>query len=136
VGLRDLALPLIAGVSFGVYLVLIERGSQNLLIWPMVASRTAGTLMMLVYVVARRERILPGGKAWPFIILNGLLDVSGNGLYILAGQAGRMDVAAVLASLYPGSTVLLAWMLLHEKITRPQFVGILMALGAIILMTI
>ncbi len=136
VGLKDLALPLIAGVSFGVYLVLIDRGSQGLLVWPMVASRTAGTLTMLVYVLARRERLLPVRKAWPFIVLNGLLDVSGNGLYILAGQAGRMDVAAVLASLYPGSTVLLAWLLLHEKITRPQFVGILLALAAIILMTI
>jgi drug/metabolite transporter (DMT)-like permease len=134
--LKDLSLPLIAGVSFGVYLVLIHQGSQGQLIWPMVAARSAGVLTMLVYTLAGRKQFLPAGKAWPYMILNGVLDITGNGFYILAGQAGRMDVAAVLASLYPASTVLLAWLLLREKLNRLQFVGILAALGAIVLMTV
>jgi drug/metabolite transporter (DMT)-like permease len=136
VRLKDLALPLIAGISFGVYLILMDQGSQGQVLWPMVASRTAGTLTMLIYALVLHKPLLPAGKAWPFIALNGLLDVSGNGLYILAAQAGRMDVSAVLASLYPASTVLLAWLVLREKINRSQFVGILAALGAILLMTL
>jgi drug/metabolite transporter (DMT)-like permease len=136
VRLADLALPLIAGATFGVYLVLIEQGSQDHLLWPLIASRTAGTLTMLLYTLIGRKQFLPQGKAWPFIFLNGLLDITGNGLYILAGQAGRMDVAAVLASLYPASTVLLASLFLHERLSRLQLAGILTALAAIVLMTV
>jgi drug/metabolite transporter (DMT)-like permease len=136
VRLADLALPLIAGAAFGVYLVLVEQGSQDHLLWPMIAARTAGTLTMLLYTLIGRRQFRPQGNVWPFILLNGLLDITGNGLYILAGQTGRMDVAAVLASLYPGSTVILAWLLLRERINRLQFFGILTALAAIVLMTV
>ena len=134
--LADLSLPLMAGVGFGVYLILIHRGSQTGLFWPMVASRSSGVLTMVIYTLVTRQPFLPAKTVWPLLILNGILDVSGNGLYILAGQAGRMDVAAVLASLYPASTVLLAGLILHERLNRLQLAGILTALAAIVLMTI
>ena len=134
--LADLSLPLIAGVSFGVYLILIHRGSQDGLFWPMVSSRLAGVATMMVYTLVTRQPFQPPKAVWPLLILNGVLDVTGNGLYILAGQAGRMDVAAVLASLYPASTVVLAGLILHERLSRLQLAGILAALAAIVLMTI
>lgn len=134
--LADLSLPLIAGVCFGVYFILIHRGSQYGLFWPMVSSRLSGVVTMMVYTLVTRQQFLPPKPVWPLLILNGLLDITGNGLYILAGQAGRMDVAAVLASLYPGSTVLLAGLFLHERLSRPQVMGVLTALVAIVLMTI
>lgn len=134
--LKDLLIPLIAGASFGGYLVLMHQGSQGLLIMPMVAARTAGTLLMLIYALVGRKPVAPPRNIWPLVLLNGFLDVGGNGLYILAGQAGRLDVAAVLASLYPGSTVLLAGLFLKEKVNRSQLIGILAALAAIVLMTI
>jgi drug/metabolite transporter (DMT)-like permease len=134
--LADLSLPLLAGVSFGVYLILYNRGSQTNLFLPLVASRLAGTLTMLLYALLTHQSLLPERAVWPMIALNGLLDITGNGLYVLAGQAGRMDVAAVLVSLYPGSTVLLASLFLHERLNRAQVAGILAALAAIVLMTI
>jgi drug/metabolite transporter (DMT)-like permease len=134
--LADLSLPLIAGISFGVYLILIHRGSQNGLFWPMVSSRFSGVVTMVVYTLVTRQPFLPSKPVWPLLVLNGILDISGNGLYILAGQAGRMDVAAVLASLYPASTVLLAGLFLHERLNRLQLAGILAALAAIVLMTV
>jgi drug/metabolite transporter (DMT)-like permease len=134
--LADLKLPLLSGVSFGIYLILIHAGSQNGLFWPMVSSRFAGVVTMTIFTLVTRQPFLPPKTVWPLVILNGLLDVSGNGLYILAGQAGRMDVAAVLVSLYPASTVLLAGMFLHERLNRLQVAGILAALTAIVLMTI
>jgi drug/metabolite transporter (DMT)-like permease len=135
VRLADLGLPLIAGVGFGVYLILIHRGSQVGLFWPMIASRSTGVLTMVVYMLVMRHSFVPARPAWSLFILNGLLDVTGNGFYILSGQAGRMDIAAVLASLYPGATVLLAGLFLHERLGRLQWAGILVALLAIVLMT-
>jgi drug/metabolite transporter (DMT)-like permease len=134
--LADVGLPLIAGISFGIYLILIHRGSQGSLFWPMVASRLAGTVTMVIYVLITRQSFLPPRGVWPLILLNGALDVTGNGLYILAGHAGRMDVAAVLASLYPGSTVVLAGLFLRERLSRAQTAGILTALAAIVLMSL
>jgi drug/metabolite transporter (DMT)-like permease len=134
--LADLSLPLLAGVGFGFYLILIHRGSQTGLFWPMVSARSAGVLTMIIYALVTRQPFRPVKTVWPLLILNGILDVSGNGLYILAGQTGRMDVAAVLASLYPASTVMLAGLILHERLSRLQFAGILVALAAIVLMTI
>jgi drug/metabolite transporter (DMT)-like permease len=133
--LVDLGLPLLAGAGFGVYLILIHLGSRSGFFWPLVSARSAGVLTMVIYTLVTRQQFLPAKAAWPLITLNGVLDVSGNGFYILAGQTGRMDVAAVLASLYPAITVLLAGLVLHERQTRLQLAGVLTALVAIVLMT-
>ncbi len=135
--LADLRLPLLSGIFFGLYFTFMERGTQETVLWPMIFSRSAGLLTITAYILLlRRGPLLPPPPLWPLVALNALLDIGGNGLYILSARAGRLDVAAVLGSLYPGSTVLLAWLLLHEKISRPQFIGILLAAAAILLMTI
>jgi drug/metabolite transporter (DMT)-like permease len=134
--LSDLRLPLFAGLCFGTYFVIMNQASSDAILWPMIASRSSGTLALVIFVLARRDswRVTP--SVWPLIALNGILDVGGNAFYILAGQTGRLDVAAVLGSLYPGATVILAWLVLNEKINLLQKLGILAALIAIVLMTV
>lgn len=136
--LSDLKLPLLAGIGFGVYFVIMhEATSGGATYWPMIASRSGGMFLISAYLlVSGSQWKLEDRSIWPLLTLNGILDVSGNLFFILAGQAGRLDVASVLSSLFPGGTVLLAWIFLKERLNRRQWVGILSALIAIVLMTI
>jgi uncharacterized membrane protein len=102
----------------------------------MFASRIGGVFIMVVFMLTRQKNWQVSRDAWPFIMLNGFLDIAGNGFYILTSQAGRLDVAAVLSSLYPAATVLLAAVLLKERVARSQAIGILLALTAIVFLTI
>ena len=134
----DLKLPLLSGSCLGVFLILMHTGSSHEMLWPMVAVRIGGlATLLLVLVSPLKARVQPtAALPWMIIALNALLDVVGNGSFILAGQAGRVDVAAVLSSLYPGATVFMAWLLLKEHISLVQFAGIVAALGAIVLLTL
>lgn len=136
--LSDLKLPLLAGIGFGSYFILMhEATSTGATVWPMVASRIGGTLLISVYMfITRVSWKVEDTSAWPMLTLNGILDVSGNVFFILAGQAGRLDVSAVLSSLFPGATVILAWIFLQERLSQHQWIGIVSALVAIVLMTI
>ena len=136
--LSDLKLPLLAGIGFGLYFVVMHQAtSAGATIWPMVASRSGGMILIAIYMlITRASWKVEDNSAWWLIIINGILDISGNLFFILAGQAGRLDVAAVLSSLFPGATVVLAWIFLKERLTRNQWVGIVSALIAIVLMTL
>lgn len=133
--LTDLKLPLLAGIGFGTYFVLMHEATSAATFWPMVISRCAGIALIAMVLMFRRESWKVNTGAWTMIVLNGILDVTGNIFFILAGQAGRLDVASVLSSLFPGATVLLAWIFLKERLSRNQWIGILSALVAIVLMT-
>lgn len=136
--LSDLKLPLLAGIGFGLYFVLMhEATSTGATVWPMVASRSGGMILITAYMlITSASWRVEDSSAWPMITINGILDISGNLFFILAGQSGRMDVAAVLSSLFPGATVMLAWIFLKERLSRNQWIGIASALAAIVLMTI
>jgi len=136
--LSDLKLPLLAGIGFGLYFVFMhEATNTGATIWPMVASRGGGLILITSYMLISRTSLkVEDSTVWPVIALNGVLDISGNVFFILASQMGRLDVAAVLSSLFPGATVMLARIFLKERLTRNQWIGIGSALVAIVLMTI
>ncbi|HSM69994.1 MAG TPA: EamA family transporter [Anaerolineales bacterium] len=136
--LADLRLPLLAGLGFAGYFIFLHRASygSDLIFTPMIISRTAGTVLILMVVLARRDSFVVPREAWPIVLTNATLDVGGNMFFILASQAGRLDVSAVLSSLYPGSTVILAWLFLKEKIFPKQITGIISALIAIVMFTL
>jgi len=80
------------------------------------------------------RRVLRGVLVWA--LLAAVLDTGGNMLFVGATLWGRLDVAAVLASLYPASTILLAAWRLHEKPTRRQVVGMAAAVVAVVMITL
>ena len=132
----DLRLPLISGFFFGLYFIALHEATQRAFFWPISGSRLTGVLVLGVIALLARRPAMPPRNLWGMVILNGLLDVSGNAFYALAARTGRLDVAAVLGALYPASTVLLAWIFLKEKISVIQTVGILFAFAAIVLFTL
>jgi drug/metabolite transporter (DMT)-like permease len=134
--LSDLRLPLLAGLGFGGYFVLMNLATREATLWPMLAARSSGLAMVGLFIALRREGLSIQRAALPAVAISGILDIGGNFFYILAGRAGRMDVAAVLSALYPAFTVILAWLLLGERLAKRQTLGVFLALSAIILLTI
>ena len=132
----ELRQPAIAGIAFGAFFIFIERASQTALLWPLIAVRIVSVSTMLGYALLTRQDWIPKRESIVPLLLSSLLDTFGNAFYALSARTGRLDVAAVLGALYPGATVLLAWVFLKEKISRVQTIGILLALGAIILLTL
>jgi drug/metabolite transporter (DMT)-like permease len=126
-----LGLALLAGLGFGAFLVLIGQVSTTAIFWPLAAARLASFLFMLAILLISRQEVLPKKTVLPLVLLAGTLDVAGNTFFVLAAHTGRLDVSSILSSLYPAVTVLLAAIVLRERVTRLQAIGILVALVAI-----
>ena len=135
VDVSALGLPVAAGIGFGLFIVIIGRASGGAVFWPLFASRIASLALLSSMAFASGQPIRAAARDWPIIGLAGAFDAGGNALLVIASHAGRLDVAAVLSSLYPAGTVLLAWSLLRERITRGQVVGLAATLAAIVLIT-
>lgn len=132
---RGLGLAILAGISFGLFLVAGKQAGPHAVFWPMVAARMASVITMSAISLLAVTDTHPLRPALTPIILSGLLDSAGNALYIAATRHGRLDVAAVISSLYPASTVILARLVLKERISRIQGLGIAGALAAIALIS-
>ena len=132
-GWWELGLPLVSGLGFGLFLIIIDYTSEAALLWPLVAARIASIGLLLVVIALARQRALPGIRQLPLVVLAGILDTGGNAFYALAARAGRLDVAVMLSSLYPATTVLLARFLLKERLARLQLIGVGVALAAVLL---
>lgn len=125
---------IIAGAGFGGYFILLAQVEQGMVFAPLVYSKFAALAVAVLVIFFRRER-LPALTASPVALLAGVFDAGGNAFYMLAGQHVRLDVAAVLASMYPAVTVLLASLISHEKVGRAQWAGVVLCLAAIALIS-
>jgi drug/metabolite transporter (DMT)-like permease len=135
IAFRELRLPIVAGLGFGAFITLISRASGAGVYWPLVAARAASLAVLTSTAMLTRQRVWPRRDALVPVVLAGIFDAGGNAFLVMAAHAGRLDVAAVLSSLYPAATVLLAWQILDERISRWQFIGLLATLCAIVAIT-
>jgi drug/metabolite transporter (DMT)-like permease len=124
---------LIAGLGFGAFFIFLGRVGPGPVFTPLVLVRVVATILMVAIVLVGRSPWRLSRASYVPVIVAGTLDAGGNLWYLLAAQQGRLDVAAVLASLYPVVTIVLAAAVLKERIGRVQAVGILAAAGAIVL---
>lgn len=135
---REVKLPVAAGIGFALFLVLIDQVSEGAVFWPLAASRTASVLTLLIATkfLSKSESVgqmLGRATPWLLILITGLFDAGGNALIVLAAQTGRLDITSILSSMYPASTVLLAWLILGERLTVPQRWGAVLAFVAVVL---
>src|SRR5262249_40360251 len=128
---RGIGLAILAGLGFSGYLVLIRYSGSTSAFMPVALARLASLLLMFLIILRNRRTWLPTPSPMWIAIIAGIFDAIGGGLFMLAAQRGRLDVAAVLSSLYPASTVLLARIFLKEQLTGIQKIGIIGALIAV-----
>lgn len=142
---RGLWLAGIAGLAFGAMLILMHLASAQAILGPLIALHIASTSVGLAagmagWLIGRksgfRDAGFPMGRFFALALLAGALDTTGNLLYLIATRVGRLDVTAVLASLYPAGTMLLAAWLLKERATRSQVTGMALALAAVVLIAL
>jgi drug/metabolite transporter (DMT)-like permease len=131
---NGLGLAFLAGIGFGGFLALIARIEGDQIFTPLVFSKFASLLLAMI-LIRIRGLPLPKPTGSPIAISSGFLDAGGNILYLLATQFARLDIAALLSSLYPAGTVLLSGLILKEKLSYRQWIGVGASLTAILLIT-
>jgi drug/metabolite transporter (DMT)-like permease len=127
-------LAVAAGTAFGIVFIVLGEASQETGAWPLVAARAAGVTVLLVAAKGLKQR--PHRADVPTIIGAGILDVTANALYLIAARRGLISLVAVLSSLYPAGTVLLARLVLDERLARHQVVGLPLAAAGVALIAL
>jgi uncharacterized membrane protein len=130
-GPSGVGLALLAGISLGAFGVAIAQISDGHVFGPLAMMRATEALLVGAFVLVGHRAWRPNRRLWPALAGVGILDMAGNGAFILAVQAGSLAVAAVLSSLYPVTTVVLASIVLRERVTRIHAAGIALAVVAI-----
>jgi drug/metabolite transporter (DMT)-like permease len=131
-----IAPALAAGLAFGFFFVLLDRTSQDSGLTPLVAARLASVALVVVVALAARQSLRVSRPALPLVAISGAFDMTANALFLLATQQpGQLAITGVLASLYPVSTVVLAQVVLRERLVLAQVAGLGTAVTAVVLIT-
>jgi drug/metabolite transporter (DMT)-like permease len=129
-------LALLAALGFGLYFVGMDHAADGGALWAAVLNRWASLAVLAVAALAlRRSPSAPAGSLVP-ILLVGTLDIAANALFAFALTHGLAGVVSVLGSLYPVTTLLLAQVLLHERLARVQGFGVGSALAGVALLSL
>jgi drug/metabolite transporter (DMT)-like permease len=136
---RPASMPsaLVAGAAFGFFFVLLDRTSDDSGLTPLVTARLASLTLVVVLALIGRKALRVSRPALPLAAVSGAGDMAANALFLLATQAdGQLAITGVLASLYPVSTVVLAQVLLRERLAGAQMAGLGTAVAAVVLITL
>ena len=132
--LSTLFICLASGTLIGAYLTVLGLAPSNQGIWTSTVARWFGFIFVLGFFLIRFKAIskdeIKNPFPWRLAIVGGIFDASANSIYQIATQKGVLAIVAVLASLYPAATAVLARYILHERLKLIQNIGVLLALAA------
>lgn len=124
---------LTSGVAIGFFFLALARTRSEAGMWPLLVSRSLTVVLFgLISILGRRSVRMPG-KVATLAVLCGAVDMVANALYLLAAREGPLSIVVTLSSLYPASTVLLARIVLRERLNFWQVSGVACALAAVVL---
>jgi drug/metabolite transporter (DMT)-like permease len=133
---RYVVQALLAGSTFGAFFILIDSAGAPAGHWPLLASRLASIAALVVFAVSRGSQLRPEPGARVKAGAAGCLDMGGNIFFLLAVHRGLLPVVTVVTSMYPLVTVVLARLLLDERLSPSQVMGVLFATGAVSLIAL
>ena len=128
---RALGLAIVSGLGFALFYIFMRKAGSGGALWMAAAARSASLLVTGVAVIAGRKFSPTYRAGFALGLIAGCVDVTGTFFFVRASQAGRLDTAVVLSSLYPAITVLLARIFLAERFTRWKTIGILATLASV-----
>jgi drug/metabolite transporter (DMT)-like permease len=138
--LRELGLIVLAGLGFAGFFLAIDRAHEagGEIWWPLFLVKVGGTAAISVVAVAlvAMGRMSPAHHLRASVLVAtvaGLGDLGGNLFFVMASDVGELAVVVVLASLYPVSTAILAWLFLHERLGRLRLAGVALAIASVVL---
>jgi uncharacterized membrane protein len=126
-------LALAAGIAIGFFLLALANTSPDAGLWPLVAARLVSITLFTAAALLMRRSLHMERRLALTAMFGGGLDMVANLLYLVATRVGPLTLVVTLSSLYPASTVLLARVLLHERLAARQWAGVLLAFAAILL---
>jgi drug/metabolite transporter (DMT)-like permease len=124
-----------AGLAFGAFFILLKQAGTSSGLWPLAGARVTSVAVVLIAGLASRSSFRASRELLPLIVAAGALDLGANVLYLLGSRLGLLSIVAVLTSMYPASTVILARVALKEEFSKPQVVGLAAAAAGILLIT-
>jgi drug/metabolite transporter (DMT)-like permease len=132
-GRAAVGLALVAALGFGTFFVGVDRASATAGVpWVVVIQRCSSITLLLLATAVARPRLPREPAAIGTLAVIGILDLGANGLYALATREGLLSVVAVVGSLYPAVTVVLARFVLAERVSRLQEAGVGMTLAGVV----
>lgn len=133
---RTLSSSVAAGVGFGSFFVLLAQTHSGAGLIPLLAARTASVSIVMVAVVVSRRRLRLGSGNRLLVVSTGVFDVFANSLYLMAVSTGLLSTVAVVSAMYPASTVVLARVVLGERLSFGQRLGLIAAAIAVVLVAL
>jgi drug/metabolite transporter (DMT)-like permease len=122
-----IAAGLVAGACFALLLIGLDQACSRAGLWPVAAAKVAELALAGSVAAATRNLRLPGRRPGWLAVIAGVTGAAGTILYFFASHDGFLAVTAVLTSLYPASTIVLARVMLGERLTRLRLTGLALA---------
>lgn len=127
---------IVAGLCFAAFFIFLDQAGDDSGLWPLVGGRTTSLAVVGLVALFTRSARMPKGPTLVGVLASGVLDVAANLFYLLATRRGLLSIVAVLTSLYPATTAVLARVFLKERMTVQQLLGVGFAGAGVVLIAL